>query len=85
MNANFTDVEEMIYTFLGNSSHVLQPLTSLTPSKLDFDLEAPAIVFTGKRYYILMSHKTGYRPNNVVVFSAESLAGPWSIQSYIAP
>ncbi|TFK39080.1 glycosyl hydrolase [Crucibulum laeve] len=51
----------------------------------DFDLEAPAIVFTGKRYYILMSHKTGYRPNNVVVFSAEHLAGPWSIQSYIAP
>lgn len=52
---------------------------------LDFDLEAPAIVFSGKRYYILMSHKTGYRPNNVVVFSAERLAGPWSIQSYIAP
>lgn len=67
MNANFTDVEELVYTFL------------------DFDLEAPAIVFTGKRYYILMSHKTGYRPNNVVVFSAEKLTGPWSIQSYVAP
>ncbi|KAF9453112.1 carbohydrate-binding module family 35 protein [Macrolepiota fuliginosa MF-IS2] len=67
MKPGFTDLEEVVYTFL------------------DFDLEAPAIVFSGKRYYILMSHKTGYRPNNVVVFSAEKLAGPWSIQSYVAP
>lgn len=52
---------------------------------LDFDLEAPTILRTDNRYYILMSHKTGYRPNNVVVFSAEALAGPWSVQSYIAP
>ncbi|THV04295.1 Arabinanase/levansucrase/invertase [Dendrothele bispora CBS 962.96] len=50
----------------------------------DFDLEAPTMFFSGSRYYILMSHKTGYRPNNVVVFSAEKLAGPWSAQSYIA-
>ncbi|KAF5362835.1 hypothetical protein D9758_007108 [Tetrapyrgos nigripes] len=50
----------------------------------DFDLEAPTMFFSGTRYYILMSHKTGYRPNNVVVFSAEKLEGPWSAQSYIA-
>lgn len=43
------------------------------------------MLYTGGRYYILMSHKTGYRPNNVVVFSADKIAGPWSIQSYIAP
>ncbi|KAF9468664.1 glycosyl hydrolase [Collybia nuda] len=66
MNANFTNVEEVVYTFF------------------NFDLEAPNILYTGKRYYILMSHKTGYRPNNVVTFSAEKLAGPWSVQSYIA-
>ncbi|KAF8073530.1 Arabinanase/levansucrase/invertase [Lyophyllum atratum] len=66
LNSNFTNVEEVIYTF-----H-------------NFDLEAPNILYTGKRYYILMSHKTGYRPNNVVVFSAEELSGPWSVQSYIA-
>ncbi|KAG6836839.1 hypothetical protein H0H93_002519 [Arthromyces matolae] len=66
MNANFTNVEEVVYTFY------------------DFDLEAPTILYTGKRYYILMSHKTGYRPNNVVVFSAQKLTGPWSVQSYIA-
>ncbi|KAF5382676.1 hypothetical protein D9615_003052 [Tricholomella constricta] len=66
LNSNFTNVEEVIYTF-----H-------------NFDLEAPNILYTGKRYYILMSHKTGYRPNNVVVFSAEKLSGPWSVQSYIA-
>ncbi|KAG5651857.1 hypothetical protein H0H81_007198 [Sphagnurus paluster] len=59
LNANFTNVEEVVYTFY------------------DFDLEAPNILYTGKRYYILMSHKTGYRPNNVVVFSAEKLSGPW--------
>lgn len=52
---------------------------------LDFDLEAPAILKTDSRYYIFMSHKTGYRPNNVVVFSSESLSGPWSVQSYVAP
>jgi hypothetical protein len=28
-----------------------------------YDLEAPSIVQTEKRYYMLMSHKTGYRPN----------------------
>ncbi|KAF7314355.1 Importin subunit alpha [Mycena kentingensis (nom. inval.)] len=67
LNANFTNDEEVVYTFE------------------NFDLEAPAMVFTGKRYYVLMSHKTGYRPNNVVVFSAENIAGPWSVQSYIAP
>ncbi|KAJ7243769.1 Arabinanase/levansucrase/invertase [Mycena rebaudengoi] len=67
MNANYTNVEEVVYTFT------------------DFDLEAPNILYSGKRYYILMSHKTGYRPNNVVAFSAEKLAGPWSVQSYIAP
>ncbi|KAG6919609.1 hypothetical protein DXG01_003473 [Tephrocybe rancida] len=66
LNANYTNVEEVVYTFY------------------NFDLEAPNILYTGKRYYILMSHKTGYRPNNVVVFSAEKLAGPWSVQSYIA-
>ncbi|RDB18999.1 hypothetical protein Hypma_014328 [Hypsizygus marmoreus] len=66
LNANFTNVEEVVYTFY------------------NFDLEAPNILYTGKRYYALMSHKTGYRPNNVVVFSAEKLAGPWSVQSYIA-
>ncbi|KAL1733518.1 glycosyl hydrolase [Schizophyllum commune] len=67
MNSNFTDVEEVVYTFP------------------DFDLEAPAIIYTGTHYYILMSHKSGYRSNNVVVFSADKITGPWSIQSFIAP
>ncbi|KAJ7083009.1 glycosyl hydrolase [Mycena epipterygia] len=67
MNANYTNVEEVVYTFF------------------DFDLVAPNMLYIGERYYIFMSHKTRYRPNNVVVFSAEEIAGPWSIQSYIAP
>lgn len=50
-----------------------------------FDLEAPTIVQTDKSYYALMSHKTGYRPNNVVAFRADSLAGPWSQPFFVAP
>ncbi|QRV90966.1 glycoside hydrolase family 43 protein [Ceratobasidium sp. AG-Ba] len=51
----------------------------------DFDLEAPNILRTPNLYYAIMSHKTGYRPNNVVYFSAQNLSGPWSIQNYITP
>ncbi|KAM0330614.1 hypothetical protein ACHAQA_003563, partial [Verticillium albo-atrum] len=32
-----------------------------------------------------MSHKTGYRPNNVVAMRADSLSGPWSQPFFIAP
>ncbi|QDS69413.1 hypothetical protein FKW77_005091 [Venturia effusa] len=50
-----------------------------------FDLEAPAIIQTDKSYFALMSHKTGYRPNNVVAFRADKLSGPWSQPFIIAP
>lgn len=50
-----------------------------------FDLEAPCIVQTEKSYYALMSHKTGYRPNNVVAFRADKLSGPWSMPWIVAP
>ncbi|KAF7556706.1 hypothetical protein G7Z17_g1222 [Cylindrodendrum hubeiense] len=50
-----------------------------------FDLEAPTIVQTDKSYYALMSHKTGYRPNNVVGFRADSLSGPWSQPFFVSP
>ncbi|KAL5872406.1 hypothetical protein ACKVWC_008038 [Pyricularia oryzae] len=50
-----------------------------------YDLEAPNIVQTDKSYYILMSHKTGYRPNDVVAMRADSLSGPWSQPFTIAP
>ncbi|KAL1623502.1 hypothetical protein SLS54_004492 [Diplodia seriata] len=49
-----------------------------------FDLEAPTIIQTEASYYALMSHKTGYRPNNVVAFRADSLAGPWSQPFFVA-
>jgi predicted PolB exonuclease-like 3'-5' exonuclease len=38
-----------------------------------FDLEAPTIIQTEKSYYVLMSHKTGYRPNSEV--SPSSVSG----------
>ncbi|TKX23354.1 putative glycosyl hydrolases family 43 protein [Elsinoe australis] len=50
-----------------------------------YDLEAPTIIQTEKSYYALMSHKTGYRPNNVVAFRADSLAGPWSQPFIVNP
>ncbi|CAO2657888.1 Nn.00g071480.m01.CDS01 [Neocucurbitaria sp. VM-36] len=50
-----------------------------------YDLEAPTIVQTDKSYFALMSHKTGYRPNNVVAFRADSLSGPWSQPFIVSP
>ncbi|CAG7915786.1 unnamed protein product [Penicillium olsonii] len=50
-----------------------------------FDLEAPTIMQTEKSYWALMSHKTGYRPNNVVAFRADSLKGPWSQPFIVSP
>ncbi|KAI1339663.1 carbohydrate-binding module family 35 protein [Xylariaceae sp. FL0016] len=50
-----------------------------------YDLEAPSIIQTESSYYALMSHKTGYRPNNVVAFRADKLEGPWSQPWIIAP
>lgn len=42
------------------------------------DLEAPAIVKAGGRYYLLASHLTGWGTNDNVYASATSLAGPWT-------
>ncbi|KAJ5476090.1 hypothetical protein N7475_001819 [Penicillium sp. IBT 31633x] len=50
-----------------------------------YDLEAPTIMQTEKSYWALMSHKTGYRPNNVVAFRADSLSGPWSQPFIVSP
>jgi hypothetical protein len=50
-----------------------------------YDLEAPTIIQTENSYYALMSHKTGYRPNNVVAFRADKLSGPWSQPWIVAP
>ncbi|KAF2215293.1 carbohydrate-binding module family 35 protein [Cercospora zeae-maydis SCOH1-5] len=49
-----------------------------------FDLEAPTIIQTNTSYWALMSHKTGYRPNNVVAFRADSLSGPWSQPFFVS-
>lgn len=42
------------------------------------DLEAPAIVKAGGRYYLLASHLTGWGTNDNVYASATSLSGPWT-------
>ncbi|KAI8714906.1 Glycoside hydrolase family 43 [Fusarium sp. LHS14.1] len=50
-----------------------------------YDFEAPTIIQTDKSYWTLMSHKTGYRPNNVVAMRADKLEGPWSQPFFVAP
>ncbi|CAJ0552221.1 Ff.00g062000.m01.CDS01 [Fusarium sp. VM40] len=50
-----------------------------------YDFEAPTIIQTEKSYWTLMSHKTGYRPNNVVAMRADKLEGPWSQPFFVAP
>ncbi|KAI8309193.1 hypothetical protein K4K61_001967 [Colletotrichum sp. SAR11_59] len=50
-----------------------------------YDFEAPTILQTEKSYFALMSHKTGYRPNNVVAMRADKLEGPWSQPFFVAP
>ncbi|KAJ0414360.1 glycosyl hydrolase [Aspergillus carlsbadensis] len=50
-----------------------------------YDFEAPTILQTEKSYYALMSHKTGYRPDNVVAMRADNLEGPWSQPFFVAP
>ncbi|TDL20590.1 Arabinanase/levansucrase/invertase [Rickenella mellea] len=48
-------------------------------------LEGPAIFKDGNTYFAMGSHKTAYLLNNNVIYSAQNLTGPWSVQSYIAP
>ncbi|KAF4917904.1 hypothetical protein CGCVW01_v009405 [Colletotrichum viniferum] len=50
-----------------------------------YDFEVPTILQTEKSYFALMSHKTGYRPNNVVAMHADKLEGPWSQPFFVAP
>lgn len=94
----FQDDDGKVYTLYSNGDSVAahdnkitlldenftQPLEEVY-TFYDFDLEAPNILRTPNLYYAIMSHKTGYRPNNVVYFSAQNLSGPWSIQNYITP
>ncbi|KAH7117578.1 glycoside hydrolase family 43 protein [Dendryphion nanum] len=63
----------------------VQNLTSVVHRWNKYDLEAPTIIQTNSSYYALMSHKTGYRPNNVVAFRASSLSGPWSQPFIVSP
>ncbi|KAF2016779.1 carbohydrate-binding module family 35 protein [Aaosphaeria arxii CBS 175.79] len=63
----------------------VQNLTEVVHRFDKYDLEAPTIIQTEQSYYALMSHKTGYRPNNVVAFRADKLEGPWSQPWIVSP
>jgi hypothetical protein len=49
------------------------------------DYEAPAMVRTGGRYFLLGSHLTGWGTNDNVYATATSLSGPWSDWRTFAP
>ena len=36
-------------------------------------------------YYHFFSQKTGYRPNDNVLYTATNLSGPWSARTMVAP
>ncbi|CAG7557891.1 unnamed protein product [Fusarium equiseti] len=63
----------------------LTDIKSVTHRFNKYDFEAPTILQTEKSYWTLMSHKTGYRPNNVVAMRADKLEGPWSQPFFVAP
>ncbi|KAJ4485534.1 Arabinanase/levansucrase/invertase [Lentinula aciculospora] len=48
-------------------------------------LEAPGVIKRDNVYYLIASHTSGWDPNPNKVFTASSLAGPWSTQVDIAP
>ncbi|KNG86653.1 glycoside hydrolase family 43 [Aspergillus nomiae NRRL 13137] len=71
------------YTFVDATSPLaVEEVTYRFPK---YDFEAPTILQTENSYYALMSHKTGYRPNNVVAFRADKLEGPWSQPFFVSP
>ncbi|KIJ41201.1 carbohydrate-binding module family 35 protein, partial [Sphaerobolus stellatus SS14] len=50
------------------------------------NLEAPGMLHnTDGVYYHILSQKTGYRPNDNVLYTATNLSGPWSSRTTIAP
>lgn len=71
--------------YLTAYDEAVQNLTSVVHRWNKYDLEAPTIIQTDKSYFALMSHKTGYRPNNVVAFRADKLSGPWSQPFIVSP
>jgi hypothetical protein len=49
------------------------------------DLESPAMVKVGGRYFLFASHLTGWATNDNVYATAGSLSGPWSGFTTFAP
>jgi hypothetical protein len=49
------------------------------------ELESPALFKTGGRYYLLTSHRTGWRTNDNVYSTATSLSGTWASWKLFAP
>ncbi|KAJ3822068.1 galactan 1,3-beta-galactosidase [Lentinula raphanica] len=64
-----------------NYYNVTEEVSVLTAATL----EAPGVIKRDDVYYLIASHTSGWDPNPNKVFTASSLAGPWSSQVDIAP
>ncbi|KAH7374724.1 glycosyl hydrolase [Plectosphaerella cucumerina] len=71
--------------FISAFNDDLTELTEVVHCFKKYDFEAPTIIQTDRSYFAIMSHKTGYRPNNSIAMRADSLKGPWSQPFFIAP
>jgi hypothetical protein len=49
------------------------------------ELESPALFKIGNRYYLLTSHRTGWRTNDNVYSTSTSLSGGWASWKLFAP
>ncbi|KAJ5334759.1 hypothetical protein N7452_007162 [Penicillium brevicompactum] len=81
-NGDSVDGRDVYISSMNDNLTALEDVVYRFPK---YDLEAPTIMQTKKSYWALMSHKTGYRPNNVVAFRADSLKGPWSQPFIVSP
>ncbi|TDL28900.1 galactan 1,3-beta-galactosidase [Rickenella mellea] len=60
-------------------------VTAVVSELFGATLEAPGIIKRNSVYYLFASHTSGWAPNPNKWFSAQSMVGPWSSQSDIAP
>ncbi|OJJ03087.1 hypothetical protein ASPVEDRAFT_42607 [Aspergillus versicolor CBS 583.65] len=81
-NGDSVDGRDVYLTSFNSNITALDEVVHRFPK---FDLEAPTIIQSEHSYWALMSHKTGYRPNNVVAFRADKLSGPWSQPFIVSP
>ncbi|KAL4963731.1 glycosyl hydrolase [Aspergillus stella-maris] len=81
-NGDSADGRDVYLTRFNTNITALEEVVYRFPK---YDLGAPTIIQSDNSYWAMLSHKTGYRPNNVVAFHADDLSGPWSQPLIVSP